>query len=401
MPPIQTPPSFSTKKIFLGTVGAAAILSLFLGSELFATNDAGYVQVKQAAGSGTMSVRLEPGVYPRMFSTINTYKISDAYSFDRDETINARFNDASTADISGQIKFRLPVDEQKLLLINQDFRSYQAVEEQLIRQVVASAIKQTASLFGSEEAYSTRRADFVTLVNQQIQNGLYATTYAESVGKDGMVVRTTAIRLDAKGNAIVAEQSALKHYGIDVVQFVINDINFDDKTKELIAKRKEADQEKIVAKAKAERAQQDALTAKAQGDANVATATAEANVKKATAVIAAEQEKEVAQQNALRAQQEKLAIVAKGEAEAEAAKLKVAAGLTPLDRANIDKETAIGVAHELANVKFPSTMVISGGGAGGEQVSPISALGMQAMYQLSKTMAADTSATSHTNPGEK
>ncbi len=272
----------------------------------------------------------------------------------------------------------------------------------MIRQVVGSAIKQTASLFGSEEAYSTRRSDFVTLVNQQIQNGIYATTYAETIGADGMVVRTTAIKLDSKGNPIVSEQSALKHYGIDVVQFVINDISFDDKTKELIAKRKEADQEKIVAKAKAERAQQDALTAKAQGDANVATATAEANVKKATAVIAAEQEKEVAQQKALQAQQEKLAILAKGEAEAEAAKLKVAAGLTPLDRANIDKETAIGVAHELASVKFPSTMIISGGeGSGGNSVNPINALGMQAMYQLSKTMAADTSATSHTNAGDK
>lgn len=396
MPPVNNFPT--SKKILLAGVAVAALVSLFLAGQIFETNDAGYVQVKQAAGSGTMSVRLEPGVYFKMFSTINTYKISDAYNFDKDETIGARFNDASTADISGQIKFRLPVDEQKLLLINQDFRSYEAVEEQLIRQVVASAIKQTASLFGSEEAYSTRRSDFVTLVNQQIQNGIYATSYAESTGNDGMVVRTTSIKTDSKGNAIVSEQSALKHYGIDVVQFVINDINFDEKTKELIAKRKEADQEKIVAKAKAERAQQDALTAKAQGDANVATATAEANVKKATAVIAAEQEKEVSQQQALKAQQEKIALVAKGEGEAEAARLKVQAGLTPLDRATIDKETAIGVAHELANVKFPQTMVISGGeGANGGSVSPISALGMQAMYQLSKTMAADTSATSHSN----
>jgi len=383
MPP-QSIPTY--KKIFGGVALAAVVACLLLAGELFETNDAGYVQVKQEAGTGTMSVRLEPGVYLRMFSTINTYKISDAYSFDKDETINARFNDASTADISGQIKFRLPLDEQKLLLINQDFRSYSAVEEQLIRQVVASAVKQTASLFGSEEAYSTRRADFVTLVNQQVQNGLYATTYAETVDTAGMVVRTTAIKMDKNGNPIVAEQSALKHYGIDVVQFVINDINFDDKTKELIAKRKEADQEKIVAKAKAERAQQDALTAKAQGDANVATATAEANVKKATAVIAAEQEKEVAAQKALQAEQEKIAIVAKGEAEARAAQLKVAAGLTPLDRANIEKDTKVEIAKALATVKFPERMIISGGGSNGG-ANPFEALGLNAMYDLSNKMA--------------
>ncbi len=385
MPPQSIPAS---KKIFGGVALAAVVACLLLAGELFETNDAGYVQVKQEAGTGTMSVRLEPGVYLRMFSTINTYKISDAYSFDKDETINARFNDASTADISGQIKFRLPLDEQKLLLINQDFRSYSAVEEQLIRQVVASAVKQTASLFGSEEAYSTRRADFVTLVNQQVQNGLYATTYAETIDSAGMVVRTTAIKMDKSGSPIVAEQSALKHYGIDVVQFVINDINFDDKTKELIAKRKEADQEKIVAKAKAERAQQDALTAKAQGDANVATATAEANVKKATAVIAAEQEKEVSAQKALQAEQEKIAIVAKGEAEARAAQLKVAAGLTPLDRANIEKDTKVEIAKALATVKFPDHMIISGGGGnGGAGANPFEALGLNAMYDLSNKMA--------------
>lgn len=386
----------SMSKQFLLIIGAVAlVISIMFASQIFETNDAGYVQVKQSAGTGTMSVRTEPGVYVQMFSGIKTYKISDVYDFnDAGTTINVRFNDASTADISGQIKFRLPMDETKILQINQDFRSYEAVETDLIRQVVAAALKQSATLFGSEEVYSTRRSDFIDLVNQQIQNGIYGTTYTESVAKDEdgntSLLRKVTVRLDKDGRPVVSEPSTFKRYGVELVQLVINDIKFDEKTQELIAKRKEADQEKVVAKAKAERAKQDALTAEAQGKANVATAEAEALVKKKTAVIQAEQETEVAHQNALKADQEKLAIIAKGQAEAEAAKLKVAAGLTPLDRAQIDKDTAIGVAHELANLKFPTTMVISGGGADGKGGSPIEALGMQAMYQLSKTMAADT-----------
>lgn len=378
-------------KLFMGVAGIALVLSLFMASAIFETNDAGFVQVKQAAGTGNMSVRTEPGVYLQMFSTIKTYKISDVYDFnDQGTTINVRFNDASTADISGQIKFRLPTDETKILQINQDFRSYEAVESDLIRQVVASALKQTATLFGSEEVYSTRRSDFIALVNAQIQNGIYGTTYAESVVKDEdgntSLLRKVTVKNDASGSPIVAEQSAFKRYGVELVQLVINDIQFDPKTQELIAKRKEADQEKVVAKAKAERAKQDALTAEAQGKANVATAEAEALVKKKTAVIQAEQETEVARQNALKADQEKLAIIARGTAEAETAKLKVAAGLTPLDRANIEKETKVEIAKALATVKFPERMIISGGGNGGA-TNPFEAVGLKAMYDLSEKMS--------------
>ena len=381
-----------SNKIFLGVAGAAVFLAVALSSKIFETNVAGYVQVKQAAGTGTMSVRTSPGVYAQMFGDITTYKISDVYDFNAENsTINVRFNDASTADISGQIKFRLPTGEEKILQLHQDFRSYGAVESDLIRQVVASALKQSATLFGSEEVYSTRRSDFISLVNAQIQNGIYGTNYTESVVKDEdgntSLLRKVSVKTDAKGDPIVAEQSAFKRYGVELVQLVINDISFDNKTQELIAKRKEADQEKVVAKAKAERAKQDALTAEAQGKANVATAEAEALVKKKTAVIAAEQATEVATQEALRAEQEKKAIIARGTAEAETSRLKVAAGLSPLERATLDKETKVEIAKALAGVKFPERMIISGGNSGNGSVNPFDAVGLKAMYDLSEKMA--------------
>ncbi len=104
-------------------------------------------------------------------------------------------------------------------------------------------------------------------------------------------------------------------------------------------------------------------------------------------MVAAEKEKEVAEQNALKAEAEKKSIIAKGQADAEAAKLKVAAGLTPLDRATIDKDTAIGVAHELAQVRLPQLMVIGGEGKGG-QVNPFDAVGLEALIKISKDMNA-------------
>lgn len=385
---------FNVKTISYGVMAIVAIVVLTMSSQLFEINHAGYVQVKQAATSGEMTVRMEPGMYAQMFGAIHEYKISDVYDFhDKDEQINVRFNDAATAQISGQIKYRLPMRQDEILQIHQDFRSDAAVHSDLIRQVVAAALKQTATLFGAEEVYSTRRSDFIYLVNEQIKNGIYATTYTEDYKKDEngdtFIKKVMAVKNDAKGFPVVSEESAFKRYGIELVQLVINDVQFDEKTNELIAERKKADQQKVVARANAERAKQDAITAEEQGKANVAEAEAKALVEKKTAVVAAQKEKEVAEQKALQADAEKRGAILKGEGEAAAAALKVKAGLSPLERATIDKETAIGVAHELSGIRFPQMMVIGAGDKGGA-LNPFDAVGLNSFMEISKRMTTDS-----------
>lgn len=377
-------------RLILTVVGfVVTIATLGMLGSLFETNDAGYVQVKQAAGSGTMSVRTEPGVYSQMFAGITTYQISDVYDFNgRDDAIHVQFNDGSNGIVGGQIKYRLPVEEEGMLRIHQDFKSYSAVKSDLVRQIVTSALRQTASMFPPEEVYSTRRSDFIQLVNEQIKFGIYATTFTEQLRRDedgsNFMHRAVTVRRNEDGAPIIAEPSTFQRYKVELIQLVINDIQFDEKTNELISKRKEADQQKVVAKSNAERAKQDAITAEEQGKANVALAEAEALVEKKRAVIAAEKEKEVAEQNALKAIEEAKATIAKGEAEAEAARLKVSAGLTPLDKANIEKETAIGVAEKLAAVRFPQMMVIGGGANGAGPLNPFDAVGLKSFIDISQ-----------------
>lgn len=383
--------TISPRHILMGALAVATVIALMTLGHLFETNDSGYVQVKQAAGTGTMTVRTTPGTYIQNFATISTYKVSDTYDFNVEgQGIPVRFNDSSTAEVYGSIKYRLPTGEEKLLQLHQDFRAYDAVLAQLIRPVVEAVLIQTATMFSSEEIYSTRRADFVDLVNQQIKAGIFATTYSESLKKDEdgntFLQRSMSVRRSETGAPYISEPSTFQRYGIELVQLVLSDIDFDPKTDELIAKRKEAEQERIVAKSKAERAKQDAVTAEAQGKANIATAEAAALVEKKTAVIAAEREKEVAAQQALKAEEEKKAIIAKGQADAEAARLKVQAGLTPLDKANIERDTAIGVAEKLAGIKFPQMMVIGGGG-NGQAINPFDAVGLESFIKISKSMS--------------
>lgn len=373
--------------IFLGVI---ALISLFIaGDQIVETNESGYMQVKQAAVSGDMSTHTNPGMYFQNFGEVTTYKISDVYDFGRDP-INVRFNDAATAHITGQIKFRLPTKDETLLRIHQDFRNYEYIKNDLILQVVASTLKQTATHFGAEEVYSTRRSAFIERVNDQIRDGLYATTYTEKtvIDPDGnkKIKRDVSIKRDENGNPIITEASAFNRYGIEVVQLVINEIDFDERTDKLIAERKEAEQQEIVAKANARKAKQDAITEEEKGKADVAKARYAALVIKEQEVIEAEKKKEIAQQDALRAIEEKKKLIAIGEGEAQATKLKVAAGLSPLEEATIDKETAIGVAEKLANVKFPEMMVIGGSGNNQSALNPFDAVGLKSFIDISKQM---------------
>lgn len=367
------------------------VLLPFMG-KIVENNSAGYVQVIQGATSGKMSVRIEPGMYLQMFDQVTEYKISDVYDFNSEnERIKVRFGDASTADISGQIKYRIPLAEDHILKIHQDFRSSLSVHNDLVKQVVASVLKQSATYFRAEEVYSTRRADFVDLVNDQIRNGIYATTYREEWVADNedesgkrILIKRVETQLDKDGRPIISEASSFKLYNVELIQLVINDIDFDDATEKLIASRKDSEQKRVVARAEAETAKQNAITAQEQGKADVARAEAEALVVAKKEIVEAEKNTKVAMQKALQAEEEKKAIIARGEADAAATKLKVAAGLSPLDKAEIDMKTAIGVAEKLSQIQFPQLMVINSGGTQGGSVNPFDAVGIEALMKINK-----------------
>lgn len=377
-----------TKVIGGGVIAAGLLMTLILGNQIVETNDAGFMQVKQAAVTGEMSVISTPGMYMQNFADITTYKIADDVEFNT----SVRFKDAATADIKGVIKFRIPASPDKLLTIHEEFRSSEALKRTLIEKELLEAMQQSANHFGAEEVYSTRRGDFIDLINRQLNQGLFKTTYSESVGLDSdgnkKVTRHVNIETDADGQPIIMEPSVFPKYDIQVIQLVIEDPDFDQRTDGLIAERKDAEQKEIVARANARKAKQDAITEEERGKALVAKAKYESLVIKEKAVIEAEKQKEVAEQDALRAVEEKKALIARGEGEARATELKVRAGLSPLEEATIEKETAIGVAEKMANVKFPQMMVIGGGSGGGQgPLNPFDAVGLESFLKISKGIA--------------
>ncbi len=374
----------------------------FFSSYLFVTNKAGFYQIKQAAITGKLTVHNKPGMYPKFFGSITTYQISDMNYFSKSsleggsgeesDPIRVRFNDGGTADISGSIKFRLSLLEKDQLLLHQDFKSYAKVQSDLVRQVVTEALMQTATLMKAEESYSSRRSEFTTLAEQQIRKGIFETESRERkvVNPEGkeFIERTVQIKLDKDKNPIIRKISPFKRYNIQILQFVIKDIDFDQTIDALIAKKKEAEQQKIVAQANAERAKQDAITAEEQGKARIAQAKADEEVIKIKAVTEAKKEFEVSQLMKQKAQEDASALLIQKEAEAKGAALLVRAGLAPKDRALIDKEKAVGIAQEMAKIKLPQIMII-GGDKNGAQ-NPFDAIGMEAFLNIMDRLSSDS-----------
>jgi regulator of protease activity HflC (stomatin/prohibitin superfamily) len=394
----------SIPKMNILIAGAVAlVIAIALCFGLFEDNPNSHYKVKQSI-MGQVSFHNESGPFWQGFGHITDYPKTGLISFAADKLggggsfpgLPATFRGNSRADISGILKYQLSADPKNQMSLYTRYGSAEAVKETLVKQALAEALIQTGPLFSPEEAFVTRRSEFTATTLAMLRKGIFK-TYTEDIEikTDGGEERTetiTKIERGADGIPVISKPSALLQYGIDVIDFNIRDFAFDDLTDKLIDAKKEAEQQKVVARANAEKAKQDAITAAEQGKALVAKAKAEEDVKKIKSVVEAQKNFEVSEFQKKQAEQEAKAKILQGEAEAHVARLKVSAGLSPLERATIDKETAIGVAKELAGVQFPESLIVVGGGSnGGGRVNPFDAVGLESFYDLTKKMSGDRS----------
>ncbi len=319
-----------TKLIGIGILLIASLAVFFMA---FGINNAGHRTVVQYP-TGTLFVKFSPGIYPQWFGTAEVY--NDVITFDYDKTasdvgssidqvgISVRYQDGGTGTVYGKARFTLPSDEDTMLHLHKAFRSNRGVSQKLIKSVTEEGMNLTAGLMSSEEAYAEKRSIFTQWASQQISKGKFQTrlekvsSMDESTGKK--VTKNVPVISYNDSGLPVQLDSDLSDYGIDVNGFQITDWDFEPKTLQQIATKREATMAIITAIANAERAKQDAITSEEQGKANVMTAKYQKEVikeqaivdaqrQKEVAVISAERQVEVARQLKLEAEQKKLAAV--------------------------------------------------------------------------------------------
>ena len=359
---------------------------------LFQTNDAGYFQVKQAAITGDMSVRFDAGTYGQWFGNISEYKNVATVGIGTHkgegsadiEAVDVIFNDGSKAQISALIRVKLPSTVEGAIELKREYaQGYEHFIRSGIVPIVQNAIKLGANLRSAQDAYTTL-ALFQQAVEDQLRNGIYVTksdkVQRETSTGDIEEQRVTVLVYGDDGQPL-RTPNRLQQLGCEVLECVIDVPAFDPKVNEMIAARKDEAMKTELAKQSAIRAKQDALTAEEQGKANVATAKYKQEVVKVEAVTVAQKEYEVAALAAKKEDENRKAAIYKGQGEAEAARLKVSAGLTPQEKVEWEYKTRVGVAAELAKVNVPSIVVGGGDGKGGN-VSPLDAIGVNMLLDI-------------------
>ncbi len=372
-------------------IGIAATLLMAFG-----INNAGHRTVVQYP-TGKLYVKFSPGIYPQWFGTAEIY--NDVITFDYDKAmaevdssidqqgISVRYQDGGTGTVYGKARFTLPEDEMTMLHLHKAFRSNRGVAQKLIKSVTEEGMNLTAGLMSSEEAYAEKRSIFTQWSSLQISKGKFQTKLEtvrlvdESTGKT--VSKNIPVISYGEDGLPVHLTSDLVDYGIGVNGFQITDWDFEPKTLQQIATKREATMAIITAKANAERAKQDAITAEEQGKANVMTAKYEkevlkeqaivdANRAKQVAVIAAEQRVEVARQHQLEAEQKKLAAaeykqeqILRGEGDGEYKRLVMEADGALQQKLETYKSVMGYFANAIEKQKWVPEIQMGGGEGGG------------------------------------
>lgn len=393
------------KKSILGIViGVIAVVLFGASFYIFEDADKSKNYVCQMPITGNYKVWTDGGLQMQMFGSVQSYSKTSQVEFSgveknqtgyvgvgRTPAAATTFNDKGRGMIVGSFRVVLPTDEQNMSKIQRDFGSEEALIDNLVRPTLYKVVTACGPLMSSLESVSETRTDLIAYITDQLNNGVYKTKAVktevlnELTGE--MEVRTQSVILEdinAPGGYARQEISPFSQYGITCGLVSILDIKYDAATQDQIDAQKQANLAVITSKTKSIEAMQRTLQITEEGKAAAEKAKWEQEREKAVAVTKAEQEREVARLAAEKAKFEKEKVIAEGQAQAEANRLKVAAGLTPQERAEWDYKTAVGIAQALADTKVSWVPEIMINGKDGASNTAMDAVGLNMLMDVVK-----------------
>lgn len=400
----------------LKLIGGAA-LALGLLIVVFTTmgvNDAGFRTVIQSP-SGAMSVKFDPGWYFSPMAKTTVYPDFLTYDFSSEDGhcnfvnpdgsvdgIKVRYQDGGEGAVCGLVRVALPSSEVQMLEFHKAYRDEEGVRSKLLNQSIPKSINLTASLMSSEEAYATKRSEFLQMGEDQAKRGVYRTKLVEKMvavgldenGKEEFQKKLVPEPVIGSDGNYVTNGSDFEKYGVHIQQFDIKAWDFEPKTLEQISNKRAAEMAIVTAKANADRAYYENITVEAEGKKKVTEAEF-AQLEKAKreivnqqkeqdmAVIKARQAVLVQEQAVLRAAQEvkeqqqlalaaieeakKIKTLADGEAYAKKAIIQADNALAAKLQAEIEIQKNWAQAYKERQV--PATVTVLGGGSGGTTVA--------------------------------
>ena len=303
--------------------------------------------------------------------------------------INVRFIDKVTADVYPSVRFSLPSDPKAFIKIVERYRTPENLVMNTLVPTVSEQLKNITFMFTADEYVSGGATIYRSEIEEVLKNGGYVfskgivrdTIYAEpSVAGDTTSVknRKRAIReikvyekneKILKNGVAIRKKHEVSENNIFTDQVIIDDIRLDPKYEGKLQEQMSLAAQTVIENQKiiTAKATQQSIIAEGERDkAKERVSQEKQQVSKLISIETSVKEEESKRQLAeINVKTEELkAKATKIAADAEAYKNSrlVQAGLTPLEKAQIEKETKIGVAKELAKMNVPTTVITGGNG---------------------------------------
>lgn len=356
---------------------------------------------------GSVNVIDSAGWYARVGHSYWSYPRNWQVEYDDEWAFKVVFNDGSSAKMNAMVRFASPTTPEAKRQFHRLFAGNTDAVEAAVWAHLSDAMKSSSPAMSASEHQSSRRGEFTSLVQDQLQKGLFemkrvAKTLQDQFDDKGkpITVFATEVVFNEDGSHKIARTSPLSDFGLVITQFSITDVTYDEQTQRQFAQKKEAFLSAEGSKAQREKEVQERLMVEERGRRQKAEAESIALKTKAEEVINAQRLKEVAE---LTAQKEKVvaetnaektlavAVLAKREAETRALQelecakidkmraqeeaearillasaqekaLKLAGALSERDRvlAEIERDKCIGMASHISRIAVPQFVITSG-----------------------------------------
>ena len=295
--------------------------------------------------------------------------------------IPIRFIDQVTAGVRISCRFQLPADPESFMRLAEDFRHPMNLVNNTLIPTVREQVINTGYMYKAQDYISGAAADFRTTLDEQLKDGGYSierielrdTVYNEisNTQKDRSIREINTnyeVRKRLRGGVPIRVEHDITKNNIYVAQVIVDQVSLEDQFKKRLEQQRDISAQKRIEIQKAETAKSAQQRIIAEGERDKAAervAQEKDQVKKLIAIETKVKEEESNRQLAeIALKTERLTAEAKkvkADADAYQNRKLVSAGLTPQERAKIDKEIAIGVAAEIAKLKLPQVYVGAGG----------------------------------------
>lgn len=361
-------------------VGIVLVIVLIAGAIInpFSLNDAGNRQIIQTIG-GDLDVKFGPGVYfTGFFATVTTYPNNVTIQVGPESkrqaeadywegTHKGTFAGGDQATIGHTVKWDLPNKKPQMIELHTTYGNINNLMSTTLLQYQKETATYSCQRMESEAHYSGGQSQLKEYFQDQLRNGqvLLNTETKTRITKEGNSEKYIAVEeiMNADSSDFKRTISDIQKYKLFASFVSIDYVKYDPRIDKKLKDKIDAAADESTSKQRLITAQQEEQEAIVKGRKLIAETTATEEAAEQKAVIQARKLKLVAAEKFEEDKFKAASTIALKKAEAEGDRLKVAAGLTPLERATINKETAIGIAEALAKRPVPK-IVMNGGGSG-------------------------------------